>query len=412
MSRLRVAVWLVALLAAACGARRESETASTTRRNVVLVSIDSLRPDRLGCYGGAPTPTLDRLANEGALFTLSLTVAPSTRVAHASMLTGVYPCVHGVTDAPTTRMPSRLTSLAELLRAQGYATVAIAEGDGLDEATFGRGFASFQATAGTLAQPVGRVEDTVGRTLAWLAGHPPAPFFLFVHIDQPHAPSAPHRDEARTDADLYTADVRYADAALAPLFAALAAVPLRSRTIVIVTSDRGEAFGEHQHTGHGELYEEDVRVPFLWWAPGLIPASRRLTVVSSGVDVAPTVLAFLGIAAPSWMHGRDLSQALLHDPPRVFGENMVYSEIPAARGGSRRMAVHGVDWKSFFVWPYPPGGPMTVTRLNDDPGEDHLENVDGNGVSWIPYLKDICTRSAALVGAPATPDRAGAPSAP
>jgi len=403
VNRFCLVICLVAALPGSCTRTPEPAPVRSPFRNVVLISIDTLRPDRLGCYGGAPTPTLDAIARAGAIFRVAVTPAPSTRAAHASVLTGVYPCVHGVSDDPATRLPVRVMPLAEILRGQGYMTAAVTEGGELDEDTFGLGFESFAVNAGgTLDLPAGRVEDGVAAARAWLTRHADGPFFLFLHTYQPHAPytpPAPYGDAQGTDADRYAGEVRYTDAALGPLFTALDTDQLRDHTILVVTSDHGEAFGEHQHQGHGELYDEDIRVPFLWWAPGLIPAGRQINVVAGGVDIAPTVLALLGIPIPPWMQGRDLRAALFEDPPRVAGTmNMVWTELPARRAVSRRIAVRGIDWKGLFSWPYAHGGKVFVNVFKYDPHEEHPQDVIyGDRVSWIPPLDASCRKSADML---------------
>ena len=378
-------------------------------RNVVLVSLDTLRADGLGCYGGPSTPTLDRIAHEGALFEVAVAAAPSTRPSHASMLTGVYPCVHGVGADGGVGLPAALSPLAEILRQKGYTTAAITEGGDLDAATFARGFGSFRVnSAGTLDRPTGRVEDDVADARAWLARHADERFFLFLHTYQTHAPytpPAPYRTvdaEKRSrepDHDLYEAEVRYTDDALAPLFAALDGLGLDERTIVVVTSDHGEAFGEHGSFFHGDhLYEEDVRIPLIWWAPGLIPSGRRISAVAGLADIVPSVLRVVGIEPPAWVHGRDLTRALLQDPPVVWGENMVYSENLRSPGASHAVAVQGAGWKSFFSYPYPPHGEMTFVHLAKDPGERNPMDISYDSVSWTVYLAKECRRATELLG--------------
>jgi arylsulfatase A-like enzyme len=384
------------------------------RPNVVLVSIDTLRADRIGCYGGPPTPTLDRLAAEGAVFEIALGAAPVTRPSHATMLTGVYPCVHRMGVAPGDELPAGLPTLATLLRRAGYTTAAITEGGYLDGA-FARGFGLFRTdAAGTLERPGGRVEDVVADTRAWLAQHPDEQFFLFVHTYQPHfpytpparyradpsprmvrSPAVPAAMYATYDPDLYDAEVRYTDDSLAPLFAALEDLGLARETVVIVTSDHGEAFGEHGRFLHGDqLYEEDLRVPLIWWAPGRIPPGRRLPAVASLADVVPTVLDLTRLHAPGWLHGRDLARALVGDAPAVSGENMAYAELPDAGAPTHLVAVRGWQWKSIFSFPYVPGSPMTLFVLPTDPQERNPTDISReHGVSWTFYLTQECERA-------------------
>jgi arylsulfatase A-like enzyme len=399
--------------------------------NVVLVSIDTLRADRLGCYGGPATRVLDRIASEGALFEVATGAAPSTRPSHATMMTGVYPCVHHLGVAPGDELPAGLPTLAQMLRAHGWVTAAITEGGYLDTA-FARGFGTYRVdAAGTLEQPAGRVEDVVADARGWLAPHADEPFFLFVHTYQPHfpyTPPAPYRSPPAPtdrriahnptvppaeyqayDPDLYDGEVRYTDDALEPLFAAIRG--LGRETLVVVTSDHGEAFGEHGHFLHGEeLYEEDLLVPFLWWDPVRIPPGRRISrLVTGPVDIVPTVLDLAGIERPAWLNGRSLAHALREDPPTAVGENMVYSELAAPAGGVHRVAVRGADWKSIFLYPWVRDSPMTLLTLSTDPGERHPTDISRErAVSWTTYLADECARGVAASTREAAGERLGA----
>jgi arylsulfatase A-like enzyme len=381
---------------------------TNARRNVVLVSIDTLRADRVGAYGGPPTPTLDRLAREGTLFEIALAGAPWTRPSHATMLTGVFACAHGLGSDLDARLPAGLSPLAEILRRQGYVTGAITEGGYLDEQAFGRGFGSFRVNAaGTRDAPAGRVEAGVADARAWLTRHADEPFFLFLHTYQPHAPYTPPgagRDAAlpgrnvQASRELYDREVRQTDQALAPLFATLDTLGLRKRTLVIVTSDHGEGFGEHGHVLHGrQLHEEDLRVPLIWWAPGLIPAGRRISAVAGLADLVTTVCDLLGIAPPPWSNGRSLARALLADPPVIRGEHMVYSEALDQPGKGYRVAVRGTGWKSIFSYPYREGSPMTMFRLFDDPGERDEVDISNERLTWPYHFVRECVRASALL---------------
>ncbi len=390
--------------------------------NVVLVSIDTLRADRLGCYGGPATPTLDRIASEGALVEVATGAAPSTRPSHATMMTGVYPCVHHLGTEPGDALPAGLPTLAELLRAQGWVTGAITEGGYLD-AAFERGFGTYRVdSAGTLERPTGRVEDVVADARGWLARHADERFFLFLHTYQthfPYTPPAPYRSPPATDRriarnpavpaaeyeahdpDLYDGEVRYTDATLGRLFAALDDLGLGRETLVIVTSDHGEAFGEHGHFLHGEqLYEEDLRIPLIWWAPGLLPPGRRIPQVAGPADILPTLLQLAGLQPPAWVQGRNFAPALREDPPIVVGENMVYSELSLPAGGTHPVAVRGADWKSIFSYPWIRDSPMILFMLSKDRGERNPADISRErAVSWTTYLGQECARTTGLIAA-------------
>jgi arylsulfatase A-like enzyme len=306
--------------------------------NVLLVSLDTLRADRLGIYGYPleVTPNLDRLGREGAVFERASAQANWTLPSHLTMLTGTNPCLHGVEGqerhGATPRVHGGIVPLARALRDAGFTTAAFTEDAYVSADVFHRGFGAFHVDYRTEGQgTAGMVEETVGAGVEWLRRHAHEPFFLFLHTYQTHAPYAPPAAfaaripsslplppgglspsaAAEEDAARYVGEVAFTDAALAPLFTELQALGLAERTIVLVTSDHGEAFGEHGRTGHGTgLFEEQVWVPMLWRAPGLIRAGRRVRGLVGLVDVTPTLLDLLGLAIPPWMQGRSLAREL------------------------------------------------------------------------------------------------------
>jgi hypothetical protein len=310
--------------------------------NVLLVSLDTLRADRLGTYGYPldVSPAIDRLAREGTVLETAVTQATWTLPSHLTMLTGTYPCVHGFVRQAEAffdrAVPRAIVPLAETLRRAGFATAAFTEDAYVDAAHFQRGFGSFRADHRTEGErTAGMVDATVDAAVAWLEAWRRERFFLFVHTYQVHAPYTPPpaflsrvsvgtlplppegaapSEAAYEDAVRYVGEVAYTDAVLAKLFAALDELGLAERTIVLVTSDHGEAFGEHRVTGHGNgLYEEEVRVPMIWRAPGLVRAGRRVTGLAGLVDVTPTVLDLLGLPIAPWMQGKSLAAPLTSD---------------------------------------------------------------------------------------------------
>ena len=342
------------------------------RPNVVLVSLDTLRADRLGAYGATrpTTPVIDRLAAEGTLFETAITAAPWTLPSHLTMLSGVYPCVHGlVTDAIFQRLPGGVHPLAAILRAEGYTTAAFTEDGYILPEVFQPGFDVF--SYGTAA--VDGIERTVGAACAWLRDHARTPFFLFVHTYQVHWPyqsPAPYhgmfaQPEARAisrELDDYDAALRYADATLASLVAAIDQLGLASRTVLVVTSDHGEAFNEHGTTRHGNaMYEEILRVPLVWRAPGMVAAGRRVHALVGLIDVVPTILDLLSLPAPAILQGQSLAPLLRGEtepgPPRVlFAENALHGNALVARSQA---------WKAFFDG----DGPIRIHALSADPDE-------------------------------------------
>jgi tetratricopeptide (TPR) repeat protein len=263
--------------------------------NIVLVTIDTLRADHLGCYGAGPdaTPNLDQLAREGARFDQAASLIPLTRPAHASLFTGLYPPEHGVRDNLPARLDSAVPTLTRQLGDAGYHTAAfvgsflIGRGSGLEA-----GFDIF--SDGSPADRIGataerRASEVVDEAIRFLPSAD-SPFFLWVHVFDPHAPYEPPEPFS---AD-YAGEIAYADREIGRL---LEALDPRS-TVVVVTADHGEGLGDHGEEEHGVfVYEEALRVPLLIRYPGHIDAGSVWKEPISLVDVAPTLLALAGIGS-------------------------------------------------------------------------------------------------------------------
>jgi len=305
--------------------------------NILLVTLDTTRADRLGCYGraGAATPVLDRLAGGGVRFAEAVTVAPETLPAHATLFTGLLPPRHGVRINAEDRLESRHVTLAEVARARGYETAAFVSAFVLD-ARFGldQGFDLYDdqvdAAEGAVF-PSGLNERPAGRTtdaaLAWLrARDRRRPFLAWVHYFDPHAPYAPPEPFAtRFAASPYDGEVAFMDAQVGRLLAGLDAAGQRDRTLVIVVGDHGESLGEHGERTHSVfLYRSAARVPLIVSNPRLFPRPAVVdgTVVSLA-DLAPTVLDLLGVEDPPARDGLSLL-ATKADPGRsVYVESLV-----------------------------------------------------------------------------------------
>ena len=301
-------------------------------RNVLMVTIDTLRADVLTAYGGrAATPHLDRLATAGARFTFAHAHAVVTLPSHTSLLTGRYPYEHGVRDNNGYRVRQGQPTLATRLKALGFATGAFVGGFPLDQ-RFGlnTGFEIYDdriGEAGTtvdFALPERRADTVVSAAVAWTRAQR-AKWFAWVHVFDPHAPyQAPEEFARRYPNDPYAAEVAWTDAALAPLFESLAG---QSRpTLVMVTADHGESLGEHGELTHGIFaYESTLRVPLLIAEiPGRGGDSGGITIDSPvrHVDIVPTVLDAVGAAADPQLPGRSLRELIARgsggDRPSYF----------------------------------------------------------------------------------------------
>lgn len=338
---------------ASCFASCRPSPVAKPPRLVVLVSIDTLRADHLGAYGyGRPTsPYLDRLASEGVLFEDATTPAPWTLPAHASLLTGLYPSRHGL-KAHDRYLPARIGTLAQWLGRAGFITAAVVNSHNLGP-RFGldRGFREFlyvEEVAGQ-REPTRRVTD---QALEWLDRHGAGPLFLFVHYYDVHSDYAsepayerefvrPYRGPADgttaqlmafregkarlgpADAphlvDLYDAGIRQMDDEVRRLVEGVRVRGLLERTLLVVTSDHGEEFFERGGVLHGRTqFQEVARVPLLVQGPGL-PRGRRVGLPVSLIDVAPTVLSWLGLPAVEGLDGADLSLVLAGEEGRLAG---------------------------------------------------------------------------------------------
>jgi membrane-anchored protein YejM (alkaline phosphatase superfamily) len=315
-------------------------------RNLVLISLDTLRADRLGAYGYArPTsPEIDhRLAAQGTVFTHAYSTYPGTGGSHASILTGLYPCAV-VPDLAQPIHP-RAATLAELLRAAGYETAAFTE-DGYVIAAhgFARGFGSFvEGTSALVTEPTGQADKTFARALDWVRARR-APWFAFLHTYQVHYPYAPPPGYLErvlgsgpadtSDSARYDAEIRYTDELLAKFLAGLDQLGATQNTLVVLLADHGEQFGEHGLTLHGNsLYDELLHVPLIMRAPGLVPAGLRADMPVDMTDVMPTVLDLLQLPPAQWTNGRSLVPLLRGAslPDRPLYASLVFTRQVAVR---------------------------------------------------------------------------------
>jgi choline-sulfatase len=304
---MRAAAPLAATLLLAGCARHPAEPAA---RHVVLVTLDTTRADRLGCYGraGAGTPWLDALAARGTRFARAYSVVPLTLPSHVSILTGLYPAHTGVHANGETRMRDGVQLLQEILARQGFFTAAAVGGYPVSHRfPVRRGFEAFDdrltdpRNAAGLERDAGEV---VRAALGQLGARGDRRLFLWVHFYDPHDPydpPSPFRERFSTDP--YQGEIARVDAALADLAAALEQTLHGEPVLYCVLGDHGEALGEHGEDTHGFfLYEPTVRVPLILAGPRVERGATR-TDLASTVDVAPTILSLLGLEAPKDVDG-------------------------------------------------------------------------------------------------------------
>jgi arylsulfatase A-like enzyme/Flp pilus assembly protein TadD len=325
-----VFVWcLTATLSVAASPQKKD-----SQPDVFLVTIDTLRADHVHCYGyeGIQTPALDGLAQDGMRFAQAFTPSPITNTSHTSILTGLLPSSHGVTDFAVPLSPVHST-WAELLHHEGYHTAAFIGAVILDSKTLApgldRGFDFYDNFPEHSKAKLrwGRVErrgmDVVQRAEAWLSAHPQGPHFVWVHLYDPHDPYEPPVPYSQVyKGHLYDGEIAYADSALANFISYLKKNLWYENSLIVVVGDHGEGLGEHHEDTHGIfLYDSTTHVPLILKTPA------RTTKVSTKVveaqvrttDILPTVVDLIRIPVPAKLDGESMT-------PYFTGTNANLSE--------------------------------------------------------------------------------------
>ncbi len=308
----RVGVLLAGLLGLACGGAPVPE-------RIVLVTIDTLRADHVGCYGSSwvATPTLDGIAAEGVRFETAIAPTPLTLPSHSSLMTGLAPPHHGARNNSTFRLDEDVPVLAERLHAAGWATAAFVGAVVLDrQYGLARGFDIYddhmapRRSAGRFGFSERTANQVVDAALAWLRVAPER-FFLWLHLYDPHGSYRPPREyQARFPTHPYAGEIAFADAELGRLLRAVRSRGDPERTLVVVTSDHGESLGEHGELSHSlTLYDATQRIPLLLAGAGL-PRGRVVESLVRLLDVAPTILALARLDPLPGIDGRDLRETL------------------------------------------------------------------------------------------------------
>ena len=339
--------------------------------NILLVTIDTLRADRVGAYGtpSALTPTLDALAARGVRFTHAWSHAPITLPAHASLLTGLTPPRHGVRNNGAFRLGDTSVTLGAVLQRAGYRTGAFVGAFVLD-ARFGlnRGFDEYDDRyADARAPAFSFVERPADRVLQaatrWITqpGDDKRPWFAWVHLFDPHAPYRAPAAFARGRSP-YDAEVAWTDRALGDALDGLSARGALQHTLIVATADHGESLGDHGETTHGLFaYDATLRVPLVVAGPGIRHAVTPASVAH--VDLMPTILDLVGVEAPRGIDGRSRRTALAGDAtPRdaIYLESL---DAHLTRGWAPLTGLIASGWK-YIDLPEP-----ELYDLGRDPGE-------------------------------------------
>jgi len=310
------------------------------RPNVVLVTLDTMRAEHLGCYGypQATTPNLDALARHGVVFAHASSVAPLTLPAHSSILTGMQPTFHGVRVNGSTALGQSQDTLAEVFSAKGYQTGAFVGAFVLDGRWgLNQGFDHYDdrfdlkkfkhLDLAAVQRPGNEVMDAA---LHWLESHKQGPFFAWIHLYDAHSPYEPpepflSRYQGRGPAGLYDGEIAFADAQVGRLVGWLRAAAVEEKTVLVIIGDHGEGLGSHGEGTHGYfVYDYATRVPFLVVTPLEELRGIRIDSQVSSVDLFPTVLGLAGIGGGTKLQGRSLLPVLFH--PQAPVESYAYSE--------------------------------------------------------------------------------------
>ncbi len=320
-------------------------TLDSAHPNIILITLDTTRADRMGFLGSKRglTPNLDAMAQQGVAFTRAYSHVPITTASHATILTGTYPQFNHVNDFGVSLSP-KLPYLPDLLHAQGYHTGAFVGSlilDPLDGTApgFDRGFEVYDANFHLRRHGTDRYKsverragDVVNHALDWLSQLPNGPFFLWVHLydaHDPYDPPAPFK--ARFASQPYDGEIAYADWAVGKLLDEIRKHGLYDETMIAVMADHGESLGAHGENTHGIfLYDETLHVPLLFKLPASHAAGKRVDARVRLVDVAPTILQEAGLPIPKEMQGESLSAMMMtRSASGAHGAAAVEQERPA-----------------------------------------------------------------------------------
>src|SRR5437016_1292448 len=371
--------------------------------DIYLVTIDTLRADHVHCYGyeHVQTRALDGLAKDGIRFAQAFTPSPITNTSHTTILTGLLPSSHGVTDFAVPLAATHPT-WAELLKKKGYHTAAFIGAVILDSKSLAPGldrgfdfydnFPEHPLTKSRFGRVERRGMDVVQHAEKWMNAHPAGPHFVWVHLYDPHDPYEPPPPYSQTYKDhLYDGEIAYADAALENFVAYLKKQGRYENSTIIVVGDHGEGLGEHHEDTHGIfLYDSTTHVPLIVKLPNEPEAGRTVDAQVRTTDIMPTILGLLGVAAPASLDGDSLEPFLngVEAAPRtVFGE----TEYPLRFGWAPLRSIRKEGFK-FIEAPKP-----ELYDLRADPGElrNHYEPWDGTVQKLRRVLAELSAKSPA-----------------
>ncbi len=343
---------------------KPAETVPRPQRqvNILLITVDTLRADHLGCYGGqnAATPSIDGLAARGVRFSRAFAQVPLTTPSHACILTGAYPQVHKLRDNGGFILDDTIPTLASIVQRKGFLTAAFV-GAAVLHHQYGlnRGFGTYiddmsaPKQGGLLPGVVAEVRGDVitERALDWLkkqsAARTSKNFLLWTHYYDPHFPYDPPEPIASKFAkDKYSGEIAYTDEQIGKLLEGLRDLDLIDNTLVVLMADHGEGLGDHGEFTHGVfLYDATTHIPLIVAGPD-VSKGRTIAQLVRSIDVMPTVVDYLGLPPSSRTQGQRLTDSLLEGKP--VQDQFAYMETlypKTSHGWSELRAVRTEDWK-------------------------------------------------------------------
>ena len=393
-ARSKVTLTMILLSVLFCALRVQA-----TNPDVVLITIDTLRADRVGCYGysRARTPALDAIAKEGILFTNAVSHVPLTRPSHISIFTGLYPFQHNVHDNVAPPLDNKIPVLAEMLRNRGYSTAAFVASFVVNsQSGLQRGFDLFQDQFDPEKQPTTfalnmekRADHVYQEFASWQVKVPKSkPYFSWIHLYDPHFPYEPPAPYSRQFQDRpYDGEIAYTDEVVSKILKLL-----RPNTLLIVTSDHGESLGDHGENAHSFfIYDSTLKIPLLMRWTGKLPAGHEIQFQTRLVDLFPTILDLLNVPVTQKIAGISLKPWLTgsNSPPAPDLFSYCETFTPWLHfGWSPLQGIRSGKWK-YIEAPLP-----ELYDLNRDPEE--LRNLYSRDATPVRDLRKQLHESGAL----------------
>ncbi len=296
------------------------------KKNILLITIDTLRYDRLSIYNDkfVKTPNIDNLAKKGAVFERAFAHTPITLPSHANILTGTTPLYHGISDNNRFRLDDKFLTLAEHLKKNGYKTAAFTASFVLNE--YFKLNQGFDLYSGPEKSNELKAEEIIKPSVKWIRDNK-GPWFLWIHVWDPHTPySPPEPFKTRFSSDLYSGEVAYTDSQLGTLFDFMEDSGLMKNTSIVITGDHGEALGDHYELEHGYFaYNSTIHIPLIIYDPSI--KSSTICNNVSHIDIFPTLCNLAKVSTPSHIQGKSLLPLMKGE---TWEEETIYFESKLA----------------------------------------------------------------------------------